>query len=308
MNISSSNIAGDCNNKCSYAYNYPINNTTTASNYGENVSVSYAQAQNSATYNDIGYEVTHFFINSPSMLLYNGTQSSGDIVIFHRPTNGAGTDFFVFIPLSTSGKTNKASNTISEIISAIKSSAPSQGGSVSQGISEFTLNDFIPNNEYFSYEDSGGINIVAFGINDAIHISEGNLTALKSCINTKFNMPSGPTLYLSTSKPKKGDSSGSDIYIDCQPTDASEEEVTVDSNKKTDSTSDNFDANTIMQNPITSMLISAIIFFVFIIGIRFLLSYLGNNTPNKSTEIKMPKLTLPKVSLPKFGTTKANST
>jgi carbonic anhydrase len=314
MNISSSNVTGTCNNKCSYSYDYPTNSTTTASNYGQSLSVSCTQTANSATYNNTQYEVTNLYLFSPSLHQYNNSNAAGELIIIHTPTQG-GNSFYVCIPLTTNGTSNTASTTISEIIAAVKSGAPSQGESVSQGISEFTLNDFIPSTTYFNYSTES-YDAVAFGIQQAIYISQENLTSLQQCITTASSSilsSSGSELFSSTSSPIKGSgTSGSDIYIDCQPTNESAEEINqVSSKPGSASTISGFNMSSLTSNPtfisVILFLISAAIFFIFIMGFRTLMNYLGGDSGSTTvvssakaavSKMKLPNIKMPHVKMP----------
>lgn len=141
MNFSPQNIIGKCNYKCNYSFDYPTSSST-AINGRYYIILSYNQSHNSVTYNNIKYDVASCYIFSPSTNLYNNLEADGEFIIEHIPSVG-GNSLYVCIPISTHGISNNASNTLSEIISAVSTGAPSQGRSVTQGINEFTLNDFI---------------------------------------------------------------------------------------------------------------------------------------------------------------------
>ena len=88
--------------------------------------------------------------------------------------------------------------------------------------------------QFYSYTTSG-MNCIVFDISNAIGISTNDLTTLKKMIRVS---PSNPfmvstSLFINTKGPSNSLSGGSDIYIDCQPTDQTVETVT--KNKKTSS-------------------------------------------------------------------------
>jgi carbonic anhydrase len=225
MNISPDGIVGTCNSKCSFSYNYPTSGST-ATNSGQFLSISYDQSLKAVNFNGVYYDVTSCSIYSPSLHLYNNVNASAEFVITHSPSTG-GELLYVCIPISTSGVSSSASNTIDQIVSAVSSSAPSQGESVTQGIDDFTLNNFIPKNPFYFYS-TGVMFVVAFGMQSAIYISPENLTALQDCIteNTTNAFPAGYELFVSEMNASLGSpTNGNDIYIDCQPTNESEEQI-----------------------------------------------------------------------------------
>ena len=268
MNISPQNIIGKCNYKCDYSFDYPTSSST-AINGGTMLTLSYDQSSNSVTYNNIKYDVISCYIYSPSLHLYNNLEANGEFIIEHAPSTG-GNPLYICIPISTNGISNNASNTLTEIINAVSTSAPSQGESVSQGINDFTLNDFVFLKEFYTYS-TAQMDVVAFGIINSIFISQDSLSLLqKSIIKGSSTMfPSGPDLFISSGIPTKGNGiNGNEIYIDCQPTDESEEQVTITT---INSIPEPFDINTIYKNPIFIFLCSLIIFIVIIYGTNKLL-------------------------------------
>ena len=269
MNISPQNIAGTCNYKCAFSFDYPVSSCT-ATNAGNNITLSYTDSTSPVTFNKTKYNITSCYIYSPSLHSYNNVQADAELFIMHTPTSG-GQGLMVCIPISTNGTSNAASNTIGEIISAMSKGAPSQGGSTNQGITDFTLNDFIPMKEFYNYSGNGS-DFVAFGMQNAIYISQSNLDAMNKIITPlgAVVFPSGPSLFVNPDGPTKGAGvNGSDIYIDCQPTNASDEETNevVSIKANTD-----FDAgitiSSIIFNPIFLILLFAFVFVIILMLIH----------------------------------------
>jgi hypothetical protein len=142
---------------------------------------------------------------------------------------------YVIIPLNTGGLTTTGSQVISSVINAAGKSAPSAGKNTNKGVGDFTLNNFIPMKQFYSYTTSG-MDCIVFDISNATGISTDDLTTFKKIITVA---PSNPfmvstSLFINTKGPSNSLSgSGSDIYIDCQPTDQVIGTVTRD--KKTSS-------------------------------------------------------------------------
>lgn len=233
MNISPQNIAGTCESKCSYAFNYPTTNSTTVSNYGAFLQFTYELSNTSPVlYNNNSYNVSSINIYSPSLHQYNGSSTDGEVIIRHTPVGG-GNPLYVIIPLSTSGVTTSGSQVVSSVINAAAKRAPSAGKNTNKGIGEFTLNKFIPIKQFYSYTTSK-MDCIVFDISNAIGITADDLTTFKKIIkaapNNSFITPgsSATPLFVNTKGPVNSINGGGDIYIDCQPTDQVLETVTKD--------------------------------------------------------------------------------
>jgi carbonic anhydrase len=276
MNISPQNIAGNCTLKCDFSFDFPVSNCT-ATNNGTSLKLSFNCPSPPVTFNNTKYNFFEADLYSPSLLLYNNQKSSAELTLSFQPISG-GKFLVVTIPLSTNGTSGSASNKITEIINAASKGAPAQGGSTNQGIADFTLNDFIPLKEFYSFSYPS-IEVVSFGTQSAIYISQTDLATLQKIIKPTNYIPfaSGPSLYVNKHGPTKGLglSGGSDIYIDCQPTNSSEEETNEVVNVKSNT---NYDVGSSMSNilfnPFFLLLIFAIVFVALIMGINKGLKYL----------------------------------
>ena len=221
INISPQNIAGTCESKCSYAFNYPSTNNTTVSNYGAYLQFTYELSNNSPVlYNSKSYNVSGITIYSPSLHKYNNATTDGEVVIRHTPVSG-GNPLYVVIPLSTGGLTTGGSQVVSRVINAASKSAPSAGKNTNKGVGEFTLNNFIPMKQFYSYTTSK-LDCIVFDISNAIGISTDDLSIFKKIITAAPSNPftQSTPLFINTKGPSNSiTGGGSDIYIDCQPTD-----------------------------------------------------------------------------------------
>lgn len=237
MNISSQNVVGTCESKCYYSFNYPMTNATTITNYGSYLQFTYELSGSSPVlYNSRSYNVSSINIYSPSLHLYNNTVTDGEVVIRHVPVNG-GNPLYVIIPLSTTGVTTKATRFISQVILAASKSAPSAGNNTNKGVTNFTLNDFVPMKPFFSYTTSQ-MDCIVFDLSNAIGISVADLNMYKKIITTPPTNPFMVSTSLFTNPKGPRTMGGSDIYIDCQPTDQVVEEVTKEKTTVDDTTSD----------------------------------------------------------------------
>jgi hypothetical protein len=135
--------------------------------------------------------------------------------------------------LTTGGLTTGGSQVISNVINAAGKSAPSAGKNTNKGIGEFTLNKFIPMKQFYSYTTTI-IDCIVFDVSNSIGINADDLTTFKKIVtaspsNPFITMSNTPTpLFINTKGPSNSITGGSDIYIDCQPTDQVVGEVTKD--------------------------------------------------------------------------------
>lgn len=281
INISSQNIAGDCNLKCAYSYDYP-NSSTIVRNEGFSISLSYDKANISPViYNTNKYEVDRIIIVSPSIHLFNGNKTKAEIIISHRPVV-SGPPLWIGIPIIVSGDSTSASNLLTQIITAVSTNAPVQGESTSLNISNFNLNNFIPENKPLYAYSQGTINWIVFGRENAISLNEATLNTLAKVVKPMQGVqaPSGPLVFYNKSGATKGLTGGDQIYIDCQPVTTSDEEIDV----TTSITPTSFDLNNPTTILILQILISCILFFILLFGIHYALKYISN------VNITLPKL------------------
>lgn len=274
MNISPQNITGTCNLKCAYSFNYNTSKST-ATNYGQYIQLTYeASSTPQITYNTAKYNVGAIQIYSPSIHLFNNAKADAEILIPHIPING-GNLLFVCIPINTSGSTTDGSQIMTGIFKAVSSNAPSQGTSTTQGINEFTLNDVVPMKPYYSYTIEGYADIIVYGIQYAISVDKTSLETLKKCINQNSQtFPSGPSLFSNPDGPSSSNVGDGSIYIDCQPTNSSEEEIEMNVNIKSPVS---YDVGSymleILNNPIFIILCSSIIFVIILMIIHKLITH-----------------------------------
>jgi len=275
MNISPQNITGKCNLKCAYSFNYNTSKST-ATNYGQYIQLTYeASSTPQITYNTAKYNVGSIQIYSPSLHLFNNAKADAEILISHTPING-GNSLLVCIPINTTGSTTDGSQIMTDIIKAVSSNAPSQGTSTTQGIKDFTLNDVVPMKPYYSYTTDGNkSDVIVYGIQYAISVDKTSLETLKKCIKLNSQtFPSGPSLFSNPDGPSSSNVGDGSIYIDCQPTNSSEEEIEMNVNIKSPVS---YDVGSymleILNNPIFIILCSSIIFVIILMIIHKLITH-----------------------------------
>jgi hypothetical protein len=227
INITSTNVVGRCENKCSYnIMNYSALSNLTLSHQQGVLVITQPNSTSSALFNQMPYTFTGMMIVAPSVYLFNGAVAPAMLSIYHQSNNQ---NLFVFIPIksSSSRDLNPANTAIEQIIDAAAGYAPQVNETTTQGLPVFSLKDLIPREPFYVYLN----NQIVFGINSAIVISDDALTTLTSLVtaNAIATVNEPVQLYLSLAPPSTRSSNSDDdnIYIDCQPTDQSDEEQQV---------------------------------------------------------------------------------
>jgi hypothetical protein len=286
INISAQNVEGKCDLKCSYNFKYPESNIS-AKNNGSFINLTYDNTSVSpVTYNTEKYTVSSIMITSPSIHLFNGSLEAAELTINHVPVKG-GNQLSVSIPIKSSSESSTASNLIADIIQSVATNAPSNGESTSINIPGFTLDKIVPNKPFYSYT-SNSIDWIVFGDLEAIPLNSSILNTLGQIIKP-FPIPTpGAGLFFNSSGPNTSLGSPEGIYISCQPTGSSEEEIGVEYSKNTVS----YDLSSILTNPNTAILfqivIGCIVFIMLFLVLNYVYTYLTSDAP------KIPTFNIPK--------------
>ena len=271
INISPQNVYGKCDLKCAYNFKYK-ESTSTAQNNGVNISLTY---ENSSVppvlFNNDKYSVTKIMLFAPSLHLFNQNKVDAEIIIEHSPEMG-GSNLFVCVPIIKSSESSTASNLLTQIIASVASNAPANGDSATLNLSGFSLEHIVPKKPYFNYSGDYGQttgDFIVFGQNNAIPLNEKVLGALKSIIKP-FPLPMiGNSLFINQKGPNSSGQVGDGIYISCQPTGSSEEEIDITNTK--DNTSS--DLGDMFNNSIVKMIIQVIIGCIIFACIFMVINY-----------------------------------
>jgi carbonic anhydrase len=285
INISSTNVKGKCDNKCSYAFKYS-ESSSTAKNNGVLINLTYdSTSVPPVVYNSEKYIVENINIVSPSIHTFNNVSMPGEIIISHTPQSG-GIPLKVCIPFTSSSESSSASQIITDIINKVASNAPSEGNSTNLNMN-FSLQQIVPRKPFFVYtgEYSGGnSDWVVYGELEAIPLSSTTITTLQQIIQAFPIATPGGDLFYNSKGPISGLQLGDGIYISCQPTGSSEEETSVEYDKNSTS----FDFSNIFENPtfksIIIIIIGCLLLIIIFYGISIFYKYL-------TTDGELPKLT-----------------
>jgi carbonic anhydrase len=284
INISPKNVYGKCDLKCVYNFKYKESSLTLKNN-GVNLSLSYDNSSvPPVLYNEEKYNVSQIMIFSPSLHLFNENKVDSEIIIEHIPEKG-GQNLFVCIPIIKSGDNTTSSSLLSQVIMSASASAPAENETSTLNISEFTLNKIVPKAPFYSYSgtySTSTADFIVFGKNNAIPLNEKVLNTLNSIIKP-FNLPMiGDNLFLNQKGPNSSGNIGDGIYISCQPTGSSEEEIEITNTK----TSTESDFGNLLDGSTIKIIIKIIIGCILFIGIFLLLGFVFSKLTD--TPITMP--------------------
>ena len=300
INISSKNVYGKCDLKCIYNFKYKESSLTVKNN-GVNISLTYDNHNvPPVLYNEAKYNVSQIMIFSPSLHLFNETKVDAELMIEHIPESG-GQNLFVCIPIIKSSNSTTATSLLSQVIVGTAAKAPSANETTNLNISEFTLNQIVPKSPFFSY--SGTYNntmtdFIVFGQNYAIPLNEKIFNSLSSIIKP-FQLPMlGDNLFFNAKGPNSSGSVGDGIYISCQPTGSSEEQIDITNTKNsTESDMGNLIDNSTFKL-IVKILVGCILFIIIFAGLAFAFGKLTD------TPVTMPNFQQIKLKIPTFKKTK----
>ena len=292
INISSQNVYGDCDLKCSYNYKY-IQSNLVAKNNGKFISLSHDKGTTSPViYNTRNYNVSKINLYSPSLHNFNGNSANAEIVIEHIPVIG-GEMLYVCIPIIASTNSSEASNILTEIIKSVANNAPSTNESTNLNVSGFNLNTIVPKKPFFAYTGTQGLTgqVIVFGNNYAIPLNQHTLTILSKVIKPYPITINGGSIFFNSKGPNNvqfNSANGNNgIYISCQPTGSSEDETDVINNKNPI----NYNMDSLFNDP-TVILIFQIVIGCIVFILVFLMINYGYNyfISGSSSSLKMPTI------------------
>jgi len=290
INISSQNVYGNCDLKCSYNYQYNQSNSV-ATNNGVFLSLSYDKGTTSPViYNTRNYYVSKINIYSPSLHRFEGKTVNAEFVIEHAPEIG-GDLLYVCIPIIASTNSTDASNVLSEIIQSVANNAPAMNESTNLNLSNFNLNTIVPKKPFFSYTGTKGLigQVIVFANNNAIPLNNTILQKLSKIIKPYPITIEGGNLFLNSKGPNTTQVSKQGIYISCQPTGSSKEEIDVSYSKN----NVDYNLSSILNNPTVVLILQTLVGCILFILVFYILNY-GYNyfTSGSNLGTKLPTLPL----------------
>ena len=240
IDISSTNVVGNCELKCDYQFNYTQGNLVIKNN-GECLALTYDNSKSpSVKFNNEDYVVSEIYIYTPSLHSYNGDKTDAELLISHY-SNSSGKFLLVCIPIASNDSTTQSSQLLGNIITEASNTTPTESeSSSSYSGTDFNLNTFVPKAPFFSYTATlpfepcnvSNVDYVVFNnLSDTrINISSANLASLRKIITSNIGTIKSGTAKLfvnPTGSKSLLQNGGDEIYIDCQPTGHSKEETNV---------------------------------------------------------------------------------
>jgi len=268
LDISSKNVAGKCDLKCSYTFKYS-ESVSVAKNNGIMISLTYDSANEPAVvFNQEKYNVGDIKLTSPSIHMFNGKSLSGELIITHNPVNG-GNLLDVCIPLKSSIETSTASEIITDIITKVAATAPSSGDSTNLNM-KINLQSIVPRKPFFYYTQ-GTTDTIVFGELEAIPLKSDTISTLQQIIKPyEVDIPQ-TQLFYNTNGPTSGVQVGNGIYISCQPTGSSKEETAIEYDKMSSTSSSTNNLKKILENPIFQTLIYILIGCILLVIVFYVI-------------------------------------
>lgn len=277
IDISKSNIYANCDQKCSFSFSYSQTLLVAKNN---NTQLTFLMEQNPVppvTYNNMKYNASSFSLFTPSLHKWNGANTDAEIIIEHIPVLG-GKYLYVCIPIVKSNAINSpSSSSLSEIIHEASKHTPANGEITNLTISNFTLQNIVPNAPFYSYYGENTMFQGDFIVYDKIQnipLTNETISLVSSMIQGSTVEMFGGNLYYN---PLGTNQTETDIYISCQPTGFSDEKI------NNGSSTSNFRNQS--KNDLSSFLNSQIVMILFICLFFILCIFLLNYVFNKFTGI-----------------------
>jgi carbonic anhydrase len=276
IDISLSNITGNCDYKCAYNFNYN-NSSCVATNRGDYISLAYDNSSTpSVIYNSSNYNVSEIRLYIPSLHSYSGSKSDGELIIIHNALTGS-KPLLVCIPIKGNNTNSVSGLLFKAIVDTVSDSAPDDGESttVPLGNQQFNLKDFVPMKPFFSYSAtepfqpcSSNVDLIVYDpLNAYLDMMPDTLKKLQTIIqNNLYDIKTGPNLFYNEKGPNLS-SGGGEIYIDCQPVGQSEEtkEVVLQTNN-------NESFNNIFNSQWLKFILFTLLIILILYGLKLLLN------------------------------------
>jgi carbonic anhydrase len=233
INISIQNVTNTCDYKCAYSFSYH-NSSCVATNRGDYVALSYDNASaSSVSYNSLSYNVQEARIYTPSLHSYSGSKTDGELIIVHISATG-GKPLLVSIPIKISNTNSISSQLFKQIVDTMKNLAHANGQSTTVTLDQYNFNTLVPKKPFYSYSATEpyqpcvtNVDYVVFDpMTATLDITVDTLNNLHSIISdNSYDIKTGPFLFYNEKGAKYGTSTGDQIYIDCTPLSATDNDM-----------------------------------------------------------------------------------
>ena len=238
VNISQNNIVGECKSTCSFSFNFSAMNNCIAVNSEGVIFISQTKANTKdlpVILNGTKMYFAFSMIASASGYLYNGKIVAGELIIFFVTENGSSL-LQITIPIISGNCSLPSTNILTNIINDLAKLSPKPNPKTYLQLETLNLNDILPKKPYYYWSDSFYTYII-YGLEHAIILDEDTITTISDITEQPPNNKStlmqlkNPEIYFNYNGPGTTTDSD-DIYIDCQPINASEESVDLSMDNK----------------------------------------------------------------------------
>jgi len=278
-----SDIIDECDLKCKLVTDYPSQGIQctgyeTKNDFGVHLSIAGIENLNSEL-NFTPYIAYHIMIVKPSWHRYNGRTVAAEMIIVHMSRDNNGKYLFICIPIIE----GNSSSDLDDIIHKAGMS-PAQE-------TTFDLNNFIPQQPYYSYK--GGLKtgnschvmtneIIVFQKRHALRLLEENLSIIPTGTNYKFAAQDGESISFSKNKPLKNQNDAS-FPITCEPYDDPDMEPEIEKKKfRSPFTMSDKDFQEWSSNVAIQIIIGALVLYI-LVKFLFLITSLGSKKADISS-------------------------
>ena len=242
-----------CQGSCNYLPEY-TNKKILVRNMNSYISVSYDNADSApqSKFNNENYKVKEVRIFNKSLHQYNGNYAPGEILLIHQNVTKPNDLLIVSISISISSLATSGTPILNALINATNDQAPRSTLSTAHSSGSVAVSPpFVPNISFnlqkfispspftyykgvFSFQSTLGgcgsqTNIIVYTPQDySVSLTNENYNILKALLNNPpanlYPISPGGQLYINS---KGASNQEEDIFIDCQPVDASTDTVYV---------------------------------------------------------------------------------
>ena len=276
--------AQKCLNKCMFMYNYSGSSSCVVKNEGSIVSIDY-DGGGDVTFNNVTFTPKTILLFAPSLHKYEGEQALAELIVIHRSTSPTMDGLLVCIPIAISAENTSASIILKEIITNL----PEQETSVSLNIPDFNLNRIIPKAPFFNYAGpmpygeclpNSVYQYIVFhpAHQGAVALSEDLVKKFRGMVNFSYitATPGDDVFFNEKGTTANGFSGDGQIYIKCQSTNVSDEEIIF--KESGDGKNNAADAAWLVE--LTKYVLGFAFIVLIYIVIQLLLAYMNSNKPD----------------------------
>lgn len=296
IDINMSTITGKCDLKCSYSFSYN-SSSCVATNRNDYISIAYDRTSTPpVTYNASGFDVQEIRIYTPSLHSYSGSKADAEMIIVHNSSSGE-KPLLVCVPIKSNNSSSESALLFNTIVNTVASNAPSDGESTTVNVRKFNLSSLVPRKPFFAYSAtepyqpcSTDVNYIVYSTSEAsLDMTPSTLDKLTKIIKSNsYDVKKGPSLFYNEKGPTKGGSGSDEIYIDCQPVNASQETTEVISDYSGSSNHMRIDIKSLLNNIYVRMFLGSLLFIILLFALKYVLNSVGNTKINM--DVRLPRL------------------